>query len=92
MTLPGTNMDLHLAAGFVVVTGLILCLLALLLYGIWDLYMQAKGRMRGVTASNWIGRFVHTWPLAVFCAGLALGILAGHFLWTQTIRVPWVNP
>ena len=82
--------QLEWVAGVVCVSGLVLAILALLGYALWDLYRQLMdgGQAVSVTASQWWARFFMRHPIAAFAAGLGLGILAGHFMWAQVVRVP----
>ncbi len=73
-------------AGAVVVTGLILSLLGLIGYGLWDLLRQYRGITVSITASSWIARFLIYHPIASFLAGLIVGILAAHFGWPQSVH------
>ncbi len=73
-------------AGAVVVSGLILSLLGLISYGVWDLLRQYRGITVSITASSWIAKFLIYHPIAAFLAGLVVGILASHFGWPQSVH------
>lgn len=77
-------------AGVVCVTGLVLSILGLLGYGLWDLLRQVKGELPppSVTASVWWLQFFVRHPIAAFSAGISVGIMAGHLMWPQILRVP----
>lgn len=82
-----TNSNLEWVAGAVVVSALILGIIAVASLGVWDLLRQYKGISLSVTASTWLARFFVRHPLAAFCSGLTIGILAGHFMWGQIVKV-----
>lgn len=60
---------------------------AFLLLGIWDLVLIAKGRLTGKSASGVVLELARTQPILLFAVAFMLGILAGHFLWPQVVRL-----
>lgn len=84
--------NLDWVAGAVVVSMLVLALGSVLGLAVWDLFRQYRGLAVSVTASTWIARFCVYHPIAVFCAGLAVGILAAHFGWGQVVRANIQQP
>ena len=73
----------------VVWVGFGLFALSFVLLGVWDLFLILKGRLPGNSASAVILEIARTVPWFVFALGLALGVLVGHFLWPQVVRVKW---
>lgn len=81
-------MRLDYVTGAVVVFGMCLAILGLLTYGILDVARQYRGESpKPPTASRWLMDFFHRHPIAAFLAGLIAGILAGHWMWPQVLRV-----
>ena len=78
--------DLRWVAGLVCVVGLVSAVGGLLWYGLWDLFRQYKGEALSVTASVWWLEFFQRHPIAAFCAGVAVGVMAGHLMWPQRVR------
>ncbi len=83
----GVNLDW--VAGVVCVVGLSLSIIGLVGYGLWDVIRQMRGTLPplSTTASVWWLRFFVRHPIAAFAAGLAVGIMAGHLMWPQILRV-----
>lgn len=57
------------------------------LLGIWDLVLIARGKLANNSASTVILEIASEHPFFVFVIGLALGVLVGHLLWAQILRV-----
>lgn len=80
-------MNWHDATRTVVWTGFGLFAAAFVLLGIWDLVLIIKNKLPGNSASGVILDIARTVPWFVFLIAFVLGVLVGHFLWPQVVRL-----
>ena len=79
-------MTFHDQTRLVVWIGFAVFACAFLLLGAWDIFLIAKNKLPGNSASSVILDIAHQQPIFVLVIGLILGILVGHFTWPQTLK------